>query len=127
MKSKFSCKTQITLSILKLDTYRDFCLLLMAYIYIGNLGSQLGKKNFFKNLSTEMVHVFVCFFRADGTTLTVRSLRFLQLSESGDMISFCDVYKNSPLKRQVSTGFTAEEQIKCVFEPRCEKTGLQGF
>ena len=39
-------------------------------------------------------------YRADGVTLTVRSLRFLQLSDSNDMNNFCDVYKNSPLKRQ---------------------------
>ena len=39
-------------------------------------------------------------YRADGVTLTVRSLRFLQLSDSSDMNNFCDVYKNSPLKRQ---------------------------
>lgn len=43
---------------------------------------------------------FIFTVRADGTTLTVRSLRYLQLSDSGDMMQFCEVYKNSPLKRQ---------------------------
>lgn len=38
--------------------------------------------------------------RAEGTPLTVRSLRFLQLSDSNDMISFCEVYQSAPLKRQ---------------------------
>lgn len=60
--------------------------------------------------------------RADGTTLTVRSLRFLQLSESGDMISFCDVYKNSPLKRQtvitclgtLKKSMSDEDAISCL-------------
>ncbi|KAL5009297.1 hypothetical protein ScPMuIL_014878 [Solemya velum] len=38
--------------------------------------------------------------RAEGVVLTVRSLRFLQLGDAGDMENFAEMYKNTPIKRQ---------------------------
>lgn len=60
--------------------------------------------------------------RADGTTLTVRSLRYLQLMDAGDMVQFCEVYKDSPLKRQtvitclgtLKKSMAEEDAISCL-------------
>ena len=60
--------------------------------------------------------------RSDGTTLTVRSLRYLQLTDPGDMVQFCEVYKNSPLKRQtvitclntLKKSMADEDAISCL-------------
>ncbi|XP_021370593.1 Bardet-Biedl syndrome 1 protein-like [Mizuhopecten yessoensis] len=38
--------------------------------------------------------------RAEGTVLTVRSLRFLQMTDIGDMEAFANLYKHMPLRRQ---------------------------
>ena len=43
---------------------------------------------------------FCVFFRAEGATLTVRSLRFLQLAPH-DLDAFASIHKHTPLKRQV--------------------------
>ncbi|KAH3846342.1 hypothetical protein DPMN_088643, partial [Dreissena polymorpha] len=60
--------------------------------------------------------------RSEGTTLTVRSLRYLQLSDAGDLVQFCEVYKNSPLKRQtvitclntLKKSMADEDAISCL-------------
>ncbi|XP_060079163.1 Bardet-Biedl syndrome 1 protein homolog [Ylistrum balloti] len=53
----------------------------------------------------EKINVFVLRemlegMRAEGTVLTVRSLRFLQMTDIGDMEAFANLYKHMPLKRQ---------------------------
>ena len=72
------------------------------------------------HLHTLIDPLFYC--RADGTTLTVRSLRFLQLSDPGDMNSYCEVYKNTPLKRQtvitslstLKKSMSEDDSISCL-------------
>ncbi|XP_052770219.1 Bardet-Biedl syndrome 1 protein homolog [Mya arenaria] len=60
--------------------------------------------------------------RSDGSTLTVRSLRYLQLTDPGDMSQFFEVYKNTPLKRQtvitclntLKKSMADEDAISCL-------------
>lgn len=54
--------------------------------------------------------------------MTVRSLRYLQLTDVGDMVQFCDIYKDSPLKRQtvitslgtLKKSMAEEDAISCL-------------
>ncbi|XP_033734846.1 Bardet-Biedl syndrome 1 protein homolog isoform X2 [Pecten maximus] len=53
----------------------------------------------------EKINVFVLRemlegMRAEGTVLTVRSLRFLQMTDIGDMEAFANLYKHMPMRRQ---------------------------
>ncbi|XP_011417321.3 Bardet-Biedl syndrome 1 protein homolog isoform X3 [Magallana gigas] len=60
--------------------------------------------------------------RAEGTVLTVRSLRFLQLQDVGDCETFANMYKYTPLKRQtvitclstMKKSMAEEDAISCL-------------
>ncbi|KAL3873186.1 hypothetical protein ACJMK2_036333 [Sinanodonta woodiana] len=60
--------------------------------------------------------------RADGTQLTVRSLRFLQLQDGADMVAFAELYKHTPLKKQtvitclgtMKKSMAEEDAISCL-------------
>ncbi|XP_069116574.1 BBSome complex member BBS1-like [Argopecten irradians] len=75
----------------------------------------------------EKINVFVLRemlegMRAEGTVLTVRSLRFLQMTDIGDMEAFANLYKHMPMRRQtvisclstMKKSMADEDAISCL-------------